>query len=169
MNFKFYLEKLENSENFKSFMKENPDAYLCSGFFIIDKQNNGAGDQQHLDYFIPSQKNLISFCISDACQKNPSDLNDKNYIPEELLNYDFNFEEVEKIVTKTMDEKSIKNGIQKILVSLQSKGKKNFLLCTVFISTLGMIRIDISLPEMQVINFEKKSFFDIMKVSKKKD
>lgn len=36
MNFQFYLEKLFESEEFAEFKKEFPDAYLCSGFFVID-------------------------------------------------------------------------------------------------------------------------------------
>jgi len=38
MNMQFYVEKLSHSEEFKEFMKKNPDAYLCSGFFVIDKE-----------------------------------------------------------------------------------------------------------------------------------
>ena len=38
MNLQLYLEKLKSSGVFKEFMKENPKAYLCSGFFTIDKE-----------------------------------------------------------------------------------------------------------------------------------
>jgi len=38
MNFQFYLEKLKHSEEYKEFLKENPEAYPCSGFFTIDKE-----------------------------------------------------------------------------------------------------------------------------------
>ena len=51
MNSGHYLEKLQNSEEFKNFMKANPDAFLCSGFFVIDK--SGSDNKIHFDYFIP--------------------------------------------------------------------------------------------------------------------
>ena len=59
MNFQFYLEKLMDSEDFQNFKRENPDAYLCSGFFSIDKEKED--NQQHLDYYIPELDKMFSF------------------------------------------------------------------------------------------------------------
>ena len=59
MNFQFYIEKLHNSEDFKKFMKENLDAYLCSGFFIIDFENpKNPDNKSHLDFYIPSKNEM---------------------------------------------------------------------------------------------------------------
>ena len=37
MNLQFYLEKLKESDEFRNFCKSNPDCFLTSGFFVIDK------------------------------------------------------------------------------------------------------------------------------------
>ena len=57
MNFQFYLEKLYSSAIFKNFMKENQKAYLCSGFFTIDKE--GKDNQIHVDFYIPETKKIV--------------------------------------------------------------------------------------------------------------
>ena len=64
MNFQFYLEKLMDSGDFQKFKKENPNAYLCSGFFSIDKEK-GLDNQQHLDYSPLQILSSIFFDVSE--------------------------------------------------------------------------------------------------------
>lgn len=215
MNLKFYLEKLHASEEYKNFMRENPKAYLCSGFFIIDKVGND--EKKHFDYFIPisfpppqpkdslsqtrdidnklltenfevnknlarksgkadfrainsehSEGKLFSFQFEETIKLIPVELT-YNEIPEKIPdNCNFYFEEVEKIINERIEQENIKNKIQKILLSLQSKNGKCFLVGTIFISSLGMIKVKIDLEDMNLIDFEKKSFMDMFKVVKGK-
>jgi hypothetical protein len=76
---------------------------------------------------------------------------------------DFDFEEVEKMVGEKMQEEKVDKEIQKILFSLQKLNEKNFLIGTVFISGLGLIKINIDLEDKKVTDFEKKSFFDMLR------
>ena len=171
MNLEFYLEKLHSSQEYKNFIKENSNAYLCSGFFIIDKEKGLEGDQQHLDFYMPTRlpkdtrsgERMVSFCLSDACQKKPVDVVDKENVPEKIPECDFDFEEIEKIIIEKMQEQGIKNKIQKILLSLQSKDGKCFLIGTIFLSSLGMLKVNINISEMKITNFEKKSIFDMVR------
>ena len=166
MNLQFYLEKLKSSELFQDFMKENPEAFLCSGFFVIDKQANN--NQIHFDFYISDKNKMFSFKLEGEIEKIP--IETITEIPEKISdNCDFNFEQVEKLIIKAMTEKNVNNKIQRILLSLQKKKDKYFLVGSVFISALGMIRIDIKIPEMKVVSFEKKSFFDMIKIIKKRD
>jgi hypothetical protein len=158
MNFRLYLEKLQNSEEFKNFMEANPNAFLCSSFFVIDKTGND--NKIHFDYFVNGK--LFSFQLEQGIQLVPIETIN-NQIPEKINECDFDFEEVEKMIVDKMKEQGIKNKIQKILLSLQSKDRKCFLIGTVFVSSLGMLKINIDLTEMKITDFEKKSFFDIMK------
>lgn len=57
MNFQFYWEKLQSSPEFKEFIKENKEAYSCSGFFTLDKE--GSDNQRHIDFFRPFPKKDI--------------------------------------------------------------------------------------------------------------
>ena len=166
MNLQFYVEKLKNSDVFKNFMKAHPDAFPCSGFFIIDKTGK-EGNKQHFDFYLLKDNKMIGIQLEDM-QLVPIETFGK--VPEEIsLEHDFDFDEVEKMIEKRMVEEKIKNKIQKLLFSFQHLEGEDLLVGTVFISILGMIKVVINLKKMEMTEFERKSFFDIMKVSKKKN
>ncbi|MBU4069935.1 MAG: hypothetical protein KJ646_03050 [Nanoarchaeota archaeon] len=165
MNIQFYLEKLQGFAEFKKFMKENPSAYLCSGFFSIDKE--GKDNQQHLDYYVPDSKKMFSFQLEDEIKLIPTQIFD-GYIPSKLLvNNDVDFDDVEKLIVEKMEQENIKNKLQKILLSLQNKDGNDFFISTIFISGFGMLKLNIDISEMKVVLFEKTSFLDIMKIVKR--
>lgn len=168
MNLQFYLEKLYSSENFNKFKEENPKAYLCSGFFVIDKE--GKDNQIHFDYFIPESKEMISFNLKEGVEKKHIEILDKSWIPEiSDESIDFNFEEIENLIVKKMEEENIKNKLQKILISLQKSDEEILLICTVFISMLGMLKVKIGLKAMKITEFERKSLMNILKIKKKEN
>jgi hypothetical protein len=161
MNLQFYLEKLYSSDIFKNFIKENPKAYMCSGFFIIDKE--GKDNQIHIDFYIPNIKKMFSFRLEKKIEKIPVEATTKKAPLKIKSDVDFNFEDVEKMIADEMEKQDIKNKLQKIMFSLQNIDGKNFLICTVFISLLGLLKVHIDLKEKKIVLFEKKSFFDLMK------
>jgi hypothetical protein len=173
MNFQFYLEKLFNSKEFTKFKKENPSAFLCSGFFSIDKKESEKPDnQQHLDYFIPELNKMFSFKLD----KKPVEMiavenfGATEFSPEKIRdNIDFSFGDIEKDIENKMGEDKIKNRVEKLLWSLQSRKGKSFMIGTIFLSNLSMIKITFDLDDKKIIDFEKKSFFDFIRVIKKKD
>ena len=164
MNIQFYFEKLNKSQDFQNFKKENPKAFLCSAFFSIDKV--AKDNKQHFDYFIDNK--IFSFQLEDNCKK----IELENYsqeIPKEISEkIELEFEDFEELIIKKMEKEKIKNKIQKFLFSLQKINKENFLVGTVFISGMGMIQIKIDIDKKEIIEFQKKSIFDILKVVKKK-
>ena len=131
MNLQFYLEKMQSFDAFKKFKKENPKAYFCSGFFIIDKE--GKNNQSHLDFFVPEENKIISFDIaSNILQMPVQPFNGK--IPEKIsktLNFDF--DKIENLIIEKMEKENIKNKIQKIILSLQNVGGEIFLIGTIFV------------------------------------
>ena len=165
MNMQFYEEKLSSSREFKDFIKENKDAYLCSGFFVVDK--DGKDNKQHLDYYLPKEKKMISFQMEEGIKKVFVDMFDDK-VPKKISKSEFDFDDMEEMIQRRMQEQNIKNKIQKIIFSLQNLDGKDFLICTVFISMLGILKVNIDLSNKKITEFEKKSFFDIMKVTKKK-
>ncbi len=166
MNLQFYFEKLYDSEEFQKFKKENPDAYLCSGFVIIDKEKNE--DKQHFDFYLPERK-MVSFQIEKKSTMIPVEQIPEN--PPEKINdnIDFEFKEIEQMIIDKMEQEEIKNTLQKILLSIQSNKGKVFLLGTIFISGLGMIKCNIDLKEKKITEFQKNSFFDMLKIINNKD
>ncbi len=172
MNFQFYLEKLMNSEDFQKFKKEYPKSYLCSGFFSIDREKENE-HEQHLDYYVPGLDKIFSFKLLNEgkVEQVPVDSynNAEKKEPPKGLNdhYDFDFKDIEKIVESKMFDEKINKKILKLLFSMQNSDGKDYLVGTVFISGLGLLKFTIDIHEKKVVDFEKKSFFDMMKIIKK--
>ena len=168
MNFQFYFEKLLASEKFQEFKKTNPEVYLCGGFFVLDKSERTQDNKFHLDYYNPSTKEMFSFQLENQIQKIPIEKKFTNAEKPKKIpdNIEINLQEIEKLIQEQMQKKSINKKIEKILLSLQNKENKNFLIGTVFISGMGLLKIVINLQEQKIIEFEKKSFFDMIKIKK---
>lgn len=163
MNFQFYFEKLKNSEEFEKFVKENPSAFLCSAFFSIDKKGND--NKQHFDFFVGDK--IYSFQLEDNSKKTELE-NYSQQTPEKLdEEVDFDFDEIEKIVLEKLKTEEIKENLQKLLISLQNLDEKTWIIGTIFLSGMGMASFKIGLEKMEIIDFEKKSIFDMMKIIKK--
>lgn len=164
MNLQFYLEKLTKSNEFKKFKKENLSAYFCSGFFSIDKKGND--NQQHLDFFVKDTGKAFSFQMEKGInlveleyyKDSPGKLNEK---------IDFDFNKIEEKIINKMQEEKIKNEMQKLLFSLQNIDRKDTLIGTIFISGLGLIKTRIDLKTSEIIEFERKSFFEFFKIIKR--
>lgn len=164
MHFQFYIEKLKDSENFKKFIKERPKAYFCSAFLIIDK--SGKENKAHLDYYDPSKEELFGFEMENKANKVQVDTFGQKDFIKLSDKIDFNFEEIEELLEKERQKKELKQKIQKILLSFQRLNDKNYLVGTIFVTKMGMVKFQIDLDSKKVLQFEKKSFFDIMKVKK---
>lgn len=167
MNSQFLFEKLEESEEFKKFKKENPDAYLCSGFFIIDLENKTPENKYHFDFYVPQSKKTFSFEIEDGVKLVPLERDEEKIMEEVLMKDHFDFDELKEKILNEMSSKNITNKIQKMIFSLQSKDGGNTLFGTIFISGFGILRANVDLAEKKITDFEKKSFFDMMKIVKK--
>jgi hypothetical protein len=168
MNFQFYFEKLMSSKDFKKFVSENKDAFLCSGFFAVDKK--GEDNKQNIDYFVPSLNKMFSFKLELDREVELVPVEDfgESFKPEKIPdNVNFDFDWIEKLIEGEMFEKKINNKIEKLLLSLQAKDNKNYILGTIFISGLGLLKVKIDLNDKKVVEFEKKSFFDMVKIVKK--
>ena len=166
MNSQLLIEKLESSEEFGKFMEENPKAYLCSGFFVIDLEDKEAGNQYHFDFFVLETGKTFSFELEDGVKLVPLERYEQ-VLEKVSMKNDFDFEEIERIISREMELKKINNKIQKMIFSFQNIKGKDFLLGTIFVSGFGMIKVNINLKEKRITEFEKKSFFDMMKIIRK--
>ena len=165
MNLGFYMEKLHSSDKFQTFLKENPSAYLCAGFFVIDMEKKD--NKVHFDYLNPENKKISSFQMDNGIKVVDLDNIEKGVFESISDSIEIDFDEIQEIIEGEMERNNVKSKIQKIMLSLQKNDGKIHLIGTVFISSLGMVRINISLPEKEITQFEKKSFFDIVNVFKK--
>lgn len=165
MNFQFYVEKLKNMNGFKKFTKEKKDAFLCSCFFVIDKEEGK--DKQHFDFYIPSANKILSFPLEDGSDETEIDVKAEQIPTKISFEQNFDFNDIEEMIKQKMESEKIDNKIQKMLYSLQNFNGENIMMGTIFISGLGMITVKISLKDMKIVDFTKKSLFDFMKIIKK--
>tara|TARA_Y100000034_G_scaffold120299_1_gene163050 strand:+ start:389 stop:907 length:519 start_codon:yes stop_codon:yes gene_type:complete len=170
MDFQFYLEKLYASDDFKKFKQENKDAFLFSGFFVKDfSKGKVEEDRQHFDFYVPSLKKAFSFMVEEGGKK--MEIEKIIGVPAKVGDgYSFDLDKIKEIIEVRMDKEKIGKKIQKVLLSLQNPGKpdKDFLVGTVFIGGMGIIKVKFSLPDLEILDFEKKSFLDMVSVFKKK-
>jgi len=169
MHFQFYLERLMAGKVFQEFMQENKDAFCCSGFFIVDREKSKISqDKQHFDYFVPSENKIYSFALGGGVKKIPVEMFG-DAIPEKIaLNYNFDFDSVEKIIGERMASEGTKGKITKLLYSMQHLDGKDYLVGTVFLSMLGMLKVHYDIADKKLVLFEKKSFMDMLKIGGKK-
>jgi hypothetical protein len=166
MNSQFLIEKLESAEEFGKFIKENPKAYLCSGFFDIDL-NNEEENKYHFDFYIPDTKKTFSFQLENEETK-PIELerNDERILEKVWMTNEFDFDKIKEMIIQEMESKKINNKIQKMIFSLQNIEGKDVLLGTIFLSGLSILKANFNIAESKIIDFEKKSLFEMIKVVK---
>jgi hypothetical protein len=164
MNFQFLIEKLTESKEFQNFKKEFPDSYLCGGFFAIDRENiKNPDNKNQLDYYVPSTKKVYSFKIDGKIEKIEQETKDPR-IPEKTKdNHSFDFDEIQEIIEEEMKVKSINNTIKKLILSFQSLNKKDYLIGTIFLNNLALLKVQFNLKDMKVEELEKKTLFDFLK------
>lgn len=99
------IDKLENSEEYKSFKKENPEAYLCSAFFVIGKTPEEGKRQAN---YAMSGNEVMSFDINSTWKIVPQKLSTvkKEKLPAiNKLDVQISIEETEKIIEKDAGKK----------------------------------------------------------------
>jgi hypothetical protein len=166
MNSQFLLEKLEDSEEYKKFMKEHPDAYLCSAFFILDFEQNPE-NKYHFDYYLPSSKKTFSFEMENEIKLVPLERYDEKVLEKVSSDKHFDFDDIYDKIMKEMEIQKINNKILKMIFSLQNFEGKDTLFGTIMLSGLALLKMTFDISEDKITEFEKKSFFDMMKIVKK--
>lgn len=167
MKFQFYNEKLLASDEYLKFKKENPTAYACSGFFALDLEKNGENNQVHFDFWLPEFEKMYSFKVRGPVEFVNVENFDKRPFEKLSMNYDFDLEEVKGLIQKRMEDEKIKGKMKKLLFSLQKLDGQDYLLATVFLDNMAMLKVTYNIVDKNIDSIEKKSFMDIFKIIKK--
>jgi len=161
------IEKLEASDEYKRFIEKNPTAYLCSGFFDINSENDSE-NKYHFDFYVSATKKTFSFQIEDGKFVELERNYEEKILAKVLLKKYFDFDKIKEKIAIEMELEGIKSKIQKMIFSLQNLEGKDILLGTIFLSGLGLLKVNIDVYDNQIIDFEKKSLFDMIKIIPKK-
>lgn len=164
MNLEFFREKLESSEVYKKFIEENPEAYLCSAFFIVDFSGEEK-NQYHLDFYDSSKEKWFSFSVDEEIKEIPvNKISEESSKPFKLVgDSNLNFDEVKILIQDKMSQEGIKPVLKKLIMVIQNIDGRDYFVITAFISMLGLLKVHIDCKDKKITLFEKKNFFEMLK------
>jgi len=166
------IERLESSSEFKEFSKKNPKAFLSSGFFVFDFE--AGKNLQQLNYFIPSEKKIAVFSVSESgVEEKTSTLFDEEgkekFHELKLKGLKADIDSVEEEVMEKLKKEKVSAKLSKIIAVLQPKDDGNGILwnLTCILEGLLILRIFIDAKTGKIIKFEKAGLMDFVKIGKK--
>ncbi len=161
MKIKPYIDKLEQSEEYKNFKTKYPEAFLVAGFFVLDLEE-GANIHQ-IDFYVPSEKKIAAFSLDGEIKvKLLETLNDK--VPEHLgINTNVDLDALSGILADEMKNRGISENIRKIIAVIQNiEGKKIWNLNCV-LTGMEILKSHIEDESQTVLKIEKTSILEVMK------
>ncbi|MEK6914531.1 MAG: hypothetical protein AABW83_02665 [Nanoarchaeota archaeon] len=168
MSFKETLKKVESSEDYKSFIKDHPNAELCTGFFILDFLSND--DKNSIDY--KEEDKIFTFNVNEKVQMQEDKLINLDNVPklEPIISeIKIELEELKTIAQEKAHEEGIGAKFNKIIAILQNyndpetKEKNQIWNLTCMLDQLIILHVLIDSQTGKIIKFERKSFMDLIK------
>lgn len=158
MKISHYLERLESSREYQKFLKENSDAYLMAGFFIMDLETKKTAHQ--INYFIPSKKKIAVFSLDPKVNvqildvvgaAKPTQLNRETNIDLDAL---------PGILEEEMKNRNITDEIKKIIAIVQNIDGKKIWNLNCVLSGMNILKAHVEDDSKTVLKMEKSSIID---------
>ena len=168
MNFKETLDKIEASQEYKTFKTNHPDAQLCAGFFIKDFLSNDSKDS--IDY--KEKDKIFTFnVLQDEIKMYEDELMDLPNTPklQPLLKNETKIEvdDLKSIALDRAHEEGSGAKFNKIIAVLQTHEEDNIKRqiwnLTCMLDQLIILHILIDCNSGEIIKFQRKSFMDMIK------
>jgi hypothetical protein len=156
-----YIDKLNQSKEFKEFYEKNPEAYFSAGFFVldfIDKKN-----LHQIDYFIPKENKMMTFMLDGEIEIKKGEITGKKS-PEKIetpINLDLDI--LKGIIEDEMKNQKITHKLHKIIAVVQNFGGKLVWNLNCITSDMGVIKVHIEDETHSILKFEPVSLFDVVK------
>ena len=166
MNPQDYIKKIEKTQEYRDFAKQNPDAYLCSMFLVRDFE--GEHNETQIDFYSPKTKKITVFKVNGKVEKvpeekKPIDIKQKKFVPKELIGkIGIDIDAVSDIILDEMHNRGMTDQIKKLLIVLQTLEGKTVWNCTCFLSGLNLLQTHVEDESKSVLFMEKKSFMDMI-------
>lgn len=162
------VNRLEKSEIFHKFKAENPNAFSCIGFFILNYKS------KIMDYSLDfrDEKQLFSFKIPEKEEDKITLVVDniiehQKAIEEISFDVQIDLEDLKEIVEKALLENQVKNKLEDIIAVLQKIDGKRMWNLTCMCEGFTIVSMHIDSEKGNVLKFEKKSLFDLVKKQEK--
>lgn len=156
-----YIEKLEESQEYKDFKSKYPDAFLAAGFFVLDLE--GGTNIHQIDFYVPSEKKIAAFSLDGEIKvKLLETLNEK--IPQELdMGTNIDLDALSGILTDEMKNRGISENIRKIIAVIQNIDGKRIWNLNCVLTGMEILKSHIEDDSQTVLKIEKSSILEIMK------
>jgi hypothetical protein len=165
MQLQYYVEKLEQSEQYKKFMQEHPKAYLFAGFFVLDLQIQR--EEQKLDFFDPESNTPFSFNLIKEFEIKSSPIADQT-IPQEIPHEsEMNITEIQGILEEKMVQEKTAGKLTKIIAVMQKHEGEIIWNVNSVLSTFDILKVYIVDKTKEITKFEVKGLMDFVKAVKK--
>jgi len=167
MKVSHYIKEVKKSQVFKEFMKEDPEAYLCSLFFIRDF--NGPQNETQVDFYSPQKKEIVSFKVGKGVERVPLPkkaitITHKKFIPKPLdEDIKMDLDAIKPTLTDEMRNREMTYEIEKLLVVINTVDGKVVWNCTGFLKGLGLLQAHIEDRSQSVLFMEKRSLMDMIR------
>lgn len=171
MKIKDLTIELEDNSHFQKFKNENPDAYFCAAFLILNLDKKS--EQIQLDYYIPKENKIAAFEFpfnepkihEELISTKDGETTGKKIeqLPKQTLNLKIDIDDLPSISKETILENESQIKPTKIIAIL----KENIWNLTCMDNMLGIVRIKINAISGEVENFSKGSLMDFMGIRKK--
>ena len=161
MKIRPYVEKLEQSPEFKEFKSQNPEAFVVAGFFVLDLEFNSNVHQ--IDFYIPNQKKMAAFTLDGQVKLQILDLmNDK--VPGKLdLDTNIDLDALKGILLDEMHNRGMSEDIRKIIAVLQNIDGKKIWNINCVLSGMEVLKSHVDAESKTVLKIEKVSIMDMVK------
>ncbi len=156
-----YLEKLENSRQFKEFQEKNPKAYFSAGFFVLDFESKKNVHQ--IDYFIPKSKKIATFMLDSKVEMKLGEASNETTPKKIDGSIQLDLDILKGIVEDEMKNNMVTTKLQKIIAVLQNLNGKLIWNLNCITTDMGVIKVHIDDSSHSVLKFEKINLFDIVK------
>lgn len=161
MKFAHYLDRVQDSREFKKFAREHKNAYLCAGFFVFDFQEGK--DIHQVDYFLPEKKQIAAFLLDKGMSYKIADA--MNTTKPEKISGDIkmDLDKLKGIVEDEMKNHTITEGIMKMIAILQSIDGKKVWNLNCILSGMALLKVHVDDTTGDILKFEKASFLDFVR------
>jgi len=159
-----------NSVVFKKFIRENPNAELVAGFFILDFLSND--NKESIDYKLSEadSNKIYTFELDknkEVVMKQDKLIETKNPNQPKLTKIKseikIDLDEIKNITEKKADENNISAKFHKIIAVLQDHEDKLIWNLTCMLDQLIILHILINSDTGEIIKFERKNMMDFIK------
>ena len=156
-----YVEKLNNSSEYRDFINKNKGAFMIAGFFILDLES---GNNIHqIDYYVPSNRKVAAFTLDNKVSLQILETMNKK-LPEKLdIRTNVDLDAIKGILEDERKNRNITEEIKKIIAVLQNiKGKKIWNVNCV-LTGMEILKAHIEDESKTVLKMEKSSIMDYVK------